>query len=113
MTKQSQSLGRQQAYLDSRINKETIFGGQKYYSLSAEDQKSVLARVMPIIRGAVSDDKKMLLTYDHSEEVLRLSIAMMHLNFLKLVLHVQIIWFTRKWYHYLLIGIHQSRMLII
>ena len=59
-----------QAYLDSRINKETIFGGQKYYSLSAEDQKSVLAKVMPIIRGAVSDDKKMLLSFDHSEEVL-------------------------------------------
>ncbi len=57
-------------YIQARLVEEKAFGGQKYEALSEEDRKSVLAQVMPVIRGAVSDEKKMLLTYDDAEDVL-------------------------------------------
>lgn len=59
-----------ETYINSKMNKEAIFGGQKYQSLSEEEAKAVLAKVMPIIRGAVSDEKKMILTYDRGEDIL-------------------------------------------
>lgn len=59
-----------ESYINARIEENNIFGGKKYDSLSAEDQKSILAKVMPVIRGSVSDEKKMLLTYDNAEDVL-------------------------------------------
>lgn len=58
-------------YIKERMNESSVFGGKKYDSLSKEDATDILAKVMPIIRGAVSKDKKMLLTYDLSEEVLQ------------------------------------------
>ena len=57
-------------YINSRINENTVFGGKKYDTLNEADQKSILAKVMPVIRGAICDEKKMLLTYDNSDEVL-------------------------------------------
>ncbi|RAS94191.1 short-chain dehydrogenase [Bacillus cereus] len=58
-------------YMNERVNESTIFGGQKYDTLSVEERRSILAKVMPIIRGAVSDEKKMLLSYDDTDEVLQ------------------------------------------
>jgi rhamnulose-1-phosphate aldolase/alcohol dehydrogenase len=58
-------------YINDRVNEETAFGGQKYETLSDEEATSILAKVMPIIRGAVSEEKKMLLTYDRGEDVLQ------------------------------------------
>nr|WP_273840207.1 bifunctional aldolase/short-chain dehydrogenase [Halalkalibacter alkalisediminis] len=57
-------------YINERIDVNFTFGGKKFDSLTGEDQKSILAKVMPVIRGAVSDEKKMLLTYDHADDVL-------------------------------------------
>ncbi|MDM5339553.1 bifunctional aldolase/short-chain dehydrogenase [Fictibacillus enclensis] len=57
-------------YINDRIKEEDAFGGQSYESLSEEEATAVLAKVMPVIRGAVSDQKKMLLTYDRGEDVL-------------------------------------------
>ncbi|GIN57976.1 putative oxidoreductase YuxG [Lederbergia ruris] len=57
-------------YIQAQMDKTTVFGGQKYKSLAEEEQKDILAQVLPIIRGAVSQDQKMLLTYDHSDDVL-------------------------------------------
>ena len=57
-------------YINARIDENNVFGGKKYESLTEEEQKSILAKVMPIIRGAVSDEKKMLLTYDNADDVL-------------------------------------------
>lgn len=57
-------------YILERINEQSLFGGQKYPSLSADEQKAILAEVMPVIRGEVSDEKKMLLTYDNDPDVL-------------------------------------------
>lgn len=58
-------------YIHERVNESTVFGGQKYEALSVEERRSILAKVMPIIRGAVSDEKKMLLSYDDADEVLQ------------------------------------------
>lgn len=58
-------------YIHERGIEETLFGGEKYESLSDEEAASILAKVMPVIRGAVSDEKKMLLTYDRGEDVLQ------------------------------------------
>ncbi|PEU29064.1 bifunctional aldolase/short-chain dehydrogenase [Bacillus wiedmannii] len=58
-------------YIHERVNESSVFGGQKYEALSVEERRSILAKVMPIIRGAVSDEKKMLLSYDDADEVLQ------------------------------------------
>ena len=57
-------------FIKERINPDTVFGGQKYESLNEEAAKGILAKVLPIIRGAVSEEKKMILTYDRGEDVL-------------------------------------------
>ncbi|MBD8068620.1 bifunctional aldolase/short-chain dehydrogenase [Bacillus sp. PS06] len=57
-------------YITSKIDASKVFGGAKYQSLSEEEARSIAAQVMPVIRGAVSDEKKMLLTYDNGEDVL-------------------------------------------
>ncbi|WML46791.1 bifunctional aldolase/short-chain dehydrogenase [Neobacillus sp. PS3-34] len=56
-------------FINERMNESSAFGGQKYESLSEEEATSILAKVMPIIRGAVSDEKNMLLTYDRGKDV--------------------------------------------
>ncbi|SDZ48564.1 rhamnulose-1-phosphate aldolase/alcohol dehydrogenase [Evansella caseinilytica] len=57
-------------YIEARIDKNVIFGGQKYQALAAEERETVLAEIMPVIRGTVSAEKKMLLTFDTSDDVL-------------------------------------------
>ncbi len=47
-----------------------MFGGAKYQSLSAEQREDIVAKVMPVIRGQVSQDKKMLTTYNDNDSVL-------------------------------------------
>jgi rhamnulose-1-phosphate aldolase/alcohol dehydrogenase len=58
-------------YIEARVNDETLYGGVQYESLAEQQRKEILAQVMPIIRGAVSTDKKMLLSYDDSADVLQ------------------------------------------
>ncbi|KYG26572.1 bifunctional aldolase/short-chain dehydrogenase [Alkalihalobacillus trypoxylicola] len=60
-----------EAYIEAKVSEENAFGGAKYNSLSEEDAKDILAKVLPVIRGAVSDEKKMLLTYDRGDDVLQ------------------------------------------
>ncbi len=60
-----------EAYINDRIEEEKVFGGQKYEALSAEERRNILAQVMPVIRGAVSDEKKMILSYDDADDVLQ------------------------------------------
>nr|WP_084591303.1 bifunctional aldolase/short-chain dehydrogenase [Ureibacillus sinduriensis] len=57
-------------YINARIDENATFGGKKYDSLNEADQKRILAKVLPVIRGAVSDEKKMLLAYDNADDVL-------------------------------------------
>ncbi|GGE36776.1 putative oxidoreductase YuxG [Pullulanibacillus camelliae] len=58
-------------YINSKLDDTTAFGGAKYTALSEAEAEAILAKVLPVIRGEVSDNKKMLLTYDRSEDVLQ------------------------------------------
>ncbi|HWJ76961.1 MAG TPA: bifunctional aldolase/short-chain dehydrogenase [Niallia sp.] len=60
-----------ESFIQNRIEEEKVYGGKKYESLSAEKAENILAAVLPVIRGAVSEEKKMLLTYDRGEDVLQ------------------------------------------
>ncbi|WP_046174293.1 bifunctional rhamnulose-1-phosphate aldolase/short-chain dehydrogenase [Domibacillus indicus] len=57
-------------YIQNKQKETEAFGGQAYEPLTKEERENVLAAVMPVIRGAVSDEKKMILTYDDAEDVL-------------------------------------------
>ncbi|RXZ80613.1 bifunctional aldolase/short-chain dehydrogenase [Paenibacillaceae bacterium] len=60
-----------EAYIEARIIEEKQFGGQKHAALPAEVRRSIAAQVMPAVRGAVSDAKKMILTFDDEADVLQ------------------------------------------
>ncbi|MBS4207837.1 bifunctional aldolase/short-chain dehydrogenase [Bacillus sp. FJAT-50079] len=57
-------------YIAKKIDATVSFGGQKYESLKTEEAEEILAKVMPVIRGSVSDQKKMIITFDRGEDVL-------------------------------------------
>ncbi|MFC5701132.1 bifunctional aldolase/short-chain dehydrogenase [Cohnella faecalis] len=59
-----------EAYIEARVQPDKLFGGVKHAALPQEARRSVAAQVMPAIRGAVSDAKKMILSFDDQEDVL-------------------------------------------
>ncbi|RAV06510.1 bifunctional rhamnulose-1-phosphate aldolase/short-chain dehydrogenase [Paenibacillus sp. YN15] len=64
-------IGEAEAYIEARVKEETLFGGLKTEALPPERRREIAAAVMPAIRGAVSDGKRMILTFDDGEDVLR------------------------------------------
>jgi rhamnulose-1-phosphate aldolase/alcohol dehydrogenase len=60
-----------EAYIEARVDEERLFGGLKHKALPAETRRSIAAQVVPVIRGAVSDALKMILTFDDEFDVLR------------------------------------------
>ncbi|MED1121311.1 bifunctional aldolase/short-chain dehydrogenase [Bacillus atrophaeus] len=58
-------------YINDRIGEKNAFGGERYESLQAEERRQILAKIMPVIRGAVSSEKKMILSYDDADDVLQ------------------------------------------
>jgi rhamnulose-1-phosphate aldolase/alcohol dehydrogenase len=70
-TKTIEIINEAETYINAKVDEASLFGGQKYESLSDEEATSILAKVMPVIRGAVSEEKKMLLTYDRGDDVLQ------------------------------------------
>ncbi|MGF7045629.1 rhamnulose-1-phosphate aldolase/alcohol dehydrogenase [Paenibacillus sp. DS2015] len=58
-------------YIENRVNEDTIFGGAIVETLPEQDRRNIAASVLPLIRGAVSDAKKMILTFDDAEDVLQ------------------------------------------
>lgn len=58
-------------YIRARIDETRVFGGQKYAALPPEERKAAFAEVLPVIRGAVSDQKRMIVTYDDADDVLQ------------------------------------------
>ncbi|AMQ20569.1 bifunctional rhamnulose-1-phosphate aldolase/short-chain dehydrogenase [Geobacillus thermoleovorans] len=58
-------------YIQARIDEAQVFGGQKYEPLPAAERRAVFAQVLPVIRGAVSDQKRMIVTYDDADDVLQ------------------------------------------
>jgi len=63
-------IGEAEAYIEARVDAAKLFGGKKYDVLPEAERKQVLARIMPIVRGAVSAERKMILTYDDADDVL-------------------------------------------
>ncbi|SES75098.1 rhamnulose-1-phosphate aldolase/alcohol dehydrogenase [Salinibacillus kushneri] len=57
-------------YIEEKAKNYTLFGGNKYEALPAEERKEVLSKVLPVVRGQVSQNNRMLATYDDSEAVL-------------------------------------------
>jgi len=57
-------------YIEAKAEGQTLFGGSKFDSLEEEDRKETLAQVLPFIRGQVSKENKMIITYDDSEPIL-------------------------------------------
>ena len=58
-------------YIETKVEEENLFGGLKTKALAEEQRRAVAAAVMPLIRGAVSDERKMILTFDDAEDILR------------------------------------------
>ncbi|CAK4863407.1 unnamed protein product [Aphanomyces euteiches] len=60
-----------ESYIESQVNEATLFGGTKYTELAADARKEIASQIMPVLRGAVSKQKKMILTHDDSADVLQ------------------------------------------
>ncbi|QMV44647.1 bifunctional aldolase/short-chain dehydrogenase [Cohnella cholangitidis] len=58
-------------FIEARVNEAKVFGGVKHPTLEADVRRSIAAQVMPTIRGAVSDAKKMILSFDDADDVLQ------------------------------------------
>ncbi|MGC5771868.1 bifunctional aldolase/short-chain dehydrogenase [Paenibacillus pabuli] len=59
-----------EAFIEARVDERSLFGGEKHPALEAEVRRQIVSKVMPTIRGAVSDSKKMILSFDDQEDVL-------------------------------------------
>lgn len=59
-----------EAFIEARVNNDKLFGGRKFAPLASEVRRSIAAEVIPAVRGAVSDVKKMILSFDDQEDVL-------------------------------------------
>ncbi len=64
-------INQAESFIEARVNEAKVFGGVKHEALPAEVRRSIAAEVMPIIRGAVSDQKKMILSFDDEADVLQ------------------------------------------
>ncbi|WP_274364359.1 bifunctional aldolase/short-chain dehydrogenase [Paenibacillus thermotolerans] len=60
-----------ESYIEARVNESGLFGGVMHEALPAEARRRIAAQVMPVVRGAVSDSKKMILTFDDEPDVLQ------------------------------------------
>lgn len=59
-----------ESFIESKFNPNQLFGGVKHEALPADVRKRIAAEVMPLVRGAVSDVKKMILSFDDEADVL-------------------------------------------
>lgn len=59
-----------EAFIEARVNNDKLFGGRQHAPLDSEVRRSIAAEVMPAVRGAVSDVKKMILSFDDQADVL-------------------------------------------
>lgn len=58
-------------YIEARTDENKLFGGVKHEFLPADERRNIAAQIMPLVRGAVSDSKKMILTFNDEEDVLQ------------------------------------------
>lgn len=59
-------------FLANKLEGTKPFGGEKYSSLQESERKHILTQILPIVRGEISNENRMIVTQDDSEEVLTL-----------------------------------------
>lgn len=59
-----------ESYITEKQKQKAMFGGQKHESLNDNEHQKVLSHILSVIRGEVSENKTMLLTYSDDKEVL-------------------------------------------
>jgi len=57
-------------YISAKSNNHIKFGGLKVDEISEADRREILFKILPIIRGQVSENQKMIVTYDDSEPIM-------------------------------------------
>src|SRR5690625_245165 len=57
-------------YIQEKTNNNLIFGGPKYKEIAKVEREHVLSKVLPVVRGKVSKEKDMIVTFDDSENVI-------------------------------------------
>lgn len=60
-----------EGYIASRVQEDQLFGGPIHESLPKAEREHILAQLMPVIRGAVSREKRMILTFDDEPDVMQ------------------------------------------
>ncbi|MEW4369480.1 bifunctional aldolase/short-chain dehydrogenase [Paenibacillus kandeliae] len=63
-------INRAAQYIEDKAKQKPLFGGEKLQAFSSEQRKQLVSSLMPAVRGAVSDSKKMILTFDDGDDVL-------------------------------------------
>jgi len=58
-------------FIEARVHASKLYGGARFEPLAPEARKRLAAQVMPLIRGAVGEGTKMLVTFDDGEDVLQ------------------------------------------
>lgn len=68
-----ETIQRAEDYIAGRVERlgDKLFGGTKRAPLEPDARKSIAARIMPIVRGLVSADSRMILNFDDGDDVLR------------------------------------------
>lgn len=61
-----------QAYIDAEVAKSPVFGGARRQSLDENKSDRLLAEVLPVLRGALSRERRTILHIDRSAPVLEL-----------------------------------------
>ncbi|MGN7479154.1 bifunctional aldolase/short-chain dehydrogenase [Solibacillus silvestris] len=60
-----------ESFIHSKMNKAALFGGTKHSDLEESSRNKVLKEILPVIRGAVSESQKAILSIDTSESILQ------------------------------------------
>lgn len=58
-------------FIEARVNNDTLYGGPKHEALPEEERRALLAQLLPIVRGEVGKEKRMIVTYDDAPDVLQ------------------------------------------
>ncbi|AOZ94062.1 bifunctional aldolase/short-chain dehydrogenase [Paenibacillus crassostreae] len=58
-------------YIENKVDTENLFGGLISEALTQQERKHIVAKISPLIRGLVSQETRMILTFDDAEDVLQ------------------------------------------
>jgi rhamnulose-1-phosphate aldolase/alcohol dehydrogenase len=56
-------------FINKKIASQSLYGGQKYDFLPTEKKENVLKDILPVVRGLVSENEHMIITYDDQDRV--------------------------------------------